>query len=81
VTIRRRRPAVCPPCHRHPLIPGEEYRYCSDCEAVFKFVEKAIEAHPATRRSAVGRYTKAVVLFDDGESQEIEPDPEFVGLA
>lgn len=64
----------------YPLIPSEDYRYCDQCDAVFTFVEKAIAAHASTRADAVGPATRAVVLFDDGDSQNVELG-EFVGLA
>ncbi|MBS2025687.1 MAG: hypothetical protein JST92_25080, partial [Deltaproteobacteria bacterium] len=44
----------------HPLIPSEEYRVCAACEALYKFIDKAVGTHAATRE--VGGWTKAIVL-------------------
>jgi hypothetical protein len=65
----------------YPLIPAEEYTFCDECDSVYAFVDKAVEAHPATRMTAVGAWRKAVILFDDGESQEVDPGRTAVGLA
>lgn len=57
----------------YPLIPEEEYQICTTCDALLHFVQKAAESHPETREARVGPWTKAVVVYDDGEGAEVHP--------
>jgi hypothetical protein len=55
----------------YPLLPAEDYRLCTTCDAIFNFVSKAAEAHPSTRESAVGPWSKAIVVYDSGDGAEV----------
>lgn len=57
----------------YPLLPAEDYRLCTTCDAIFSFVSKAAEAHPSTRESAVGPWSRAVVVYDSGDGAEVHP--------
>ena len=64
-----------------PLIPSEEYRVCAACEALYRFIDKAIATHPTTREA--GPWTRTIVLFDDGQGVEVTPERgrQFVAMA
>lgn len=55
----------------YPLLPGEEYKLCTTCDAIFNFVSRAAEAHPSTRESSVGPWSKALVIFDNAAGSEV----------
>lgn len=57
----------------YPLLPAEDYRLCTTCDAIFNFVSKAAEAHPSTRESAVGPWSRALVVYDSGDGAEVHP--------
>ena len=65
----------------YPLIPAEDYRVCSACDAVFTLVNRAVEAHPTTR--AAGPWTRAIVVFSDGHGVDVKAkrQGQQVGLA
>src|SRR5439155_6210838 len=54
----------------YPLIPAEDYRVCSACDAIFTLVNRAVEAHPTTR--AAGPWTRAIVVFSDGHGVDVK---------
>lgn len=54
----------------YPLIPAEDYRVCSACDAVFRFIDKAVAANPNTR--SAGLWTRAVVVFVDGSGFDVK---------
>ncbi len=54
----------------YPLIPAEEYRVCSSCDAVFTLVNRAAEAHPQTRQA--GPWSRAIVVFSDGHGVDVK---------
>ena len=48
----------------YPLIPAEDYRVCSACDAIFTLVNRAVDAHPTTR--AAGPWSAAPRSHRDG---------------
>ena len=61
----------------YPLIPAEDYRVCGACDAIFTFVNRAVEAHPTSRRSgraSKSRWRKSVERFE----QLLSTLPEFL---
>lgn len=57
----------------YPLLPAEDYQLCTTCDAIFNFINKATEAHPSTRESAVGPWSKALVVYDNACGTEVRP--------
>jgi len=62
----------------YPLIPAEDYRICQSCDAVFALVERAVEAHKIT--AAAGPWTRAVLLFIDGQGMDVTAQREAPSL-
>jgi hypothetical protein len=56
----------------YPLVPDGEFRVCGKCEGIYKFIERAVGAHPAT--SDALPWTRAIVLFQDGQGIEVTPE-------
>ena len=54
----------------YPLIPAEDYRVCSACDAIFTLVNRAVDAHPTTR--AAGPWSRAIVVFSDGHGVDVK---------
>lgn len=54
----------------YPLIPAEDYRVCSACDAIFTLVNRAAEAHPQTREA--GPWSRAIVVFADGHGVDVK---------
>lgn len=54
----------------YPLIPAEDYRVCSACDAIFTLVNRAVEAHPTTR--SAGPWSRAIVVFSDGHGVDVK---------
>jgi hypothetical protein len=63
----------------YPLIPADEYRVCSACDAIFTLVNRAVEAHPATREA--GPWSRAIVVFADGHGIDIKARRRAMALA
>ncbi len=55
----------------YPLIPAHDYQICSQCDAVFTMVDKAVESHSITREA--GPWTRAILLFIDGQGLDVAP--------
>ena len=55
-----------------PMIPDDEVRICGTgrCRAAHRLVTRAFERHPEGL-SAVGQWTRAVIVLDDGDGIEI----------
>lgn len=53
----------------YPLIPGEDYSVCTACDAIYRLVDSAVEAHPVTRAAAP--WTRAIIVFSDGRGADI----------
>ncbi len=53
----------------YPLIPSEDYRICSKCDAVFSLVDRAVESHTVT--SKAGAWTRAILIFVDGQGLDV----------
>ena len=53
----------------YPLIPGEDYTVCTACDAIYRLVDCAVEAHPVTRAAAP--WTRAILVFSDGRGADI----------
>jgi len=53
----------------YPLIPGEDYRVCTACDAVYRLVDCAVAAHPLTR--SAGPWTRAIIVFSDGRGADV----------
>jgi len=53
----------------YPLIPGEDYSVCTACDAIYRLIDCAVDAHPVTRAAAP--WTRAVVVFSDGRGADI----------
>jgi hypothetical protein len=53
----------------YPLIPGEDYRVCTACDAIYRLVERAVEAHAVTRAAAP--WTRAIIVFSDGRGADV----------
>lgn len=54
----------------YPAIPSEDYSVCKACDSVFRFVDKVQDAHPVLRNAA-GRWTRAVLVFSDGDGMDV----------
>jgi hypothetical protein len=54
-----------------PLIPAEDYSVCTRCEAVFGLIDRAVASHAATK--AAGPWTRAIVVFSDGQGLDVVP--------
>ncbi len=63
----------------YPLIPGEDYVVCTACDAVYRLVDCAVDAHPVTRAAAP--WTRAIVLFSDGRGADIKAKRRMPELA
>lgn len=63
----------------HPLIPDGDYRVCAGCEALYKFVDRAVHGHPVTKDA--GTWSKAIVLFADGQGVEVKPERKRASMA
>jgi hypothetical protein len=53
----------------YPLIPGEDYSVCTACDAIYRLIDRAVEAHAVTRAAAP--WTRAIVVFSDGRGADI----------
>ena len=53
----------------YPLIPADDYQICSQCDAIFTMVDKAVASHNVTRQS--GPWTRAILIFIDGQGLDI----------
>ena len=53
----------------YPLIPAEDYRVCTRCDAVFTLIDRAVEGHTVTQ--SVGHWTRAIVIFTDGAGLDV----------
>jgi hypothetical protein len=63
----------------YPLIPDGDYRVCGACDAPFKFVTLAADAHPLCRDA--GPWTRAVIVGQDGEGMEIRAHRQAMATA
>ena len=63
----------------YPLIPADDYRVCNACDAIYILVNRAVEAHPATR--SAGQWTRAIVVFADGHGVDIKARRKAMALA
>lgn len=55
----------------YPLIPAEDYRVCGACEAVFTLIDRAADAHPLTKSTVAGPWSRAVIVFMDGHGVDV----------
>ena len=55
----------------YPLIPGDDYRVCTRCDAIFALLDRAVATHPVT--SKAGGWTRAIVIFSDGHGLDVAP--------
>ena len=53
----------------YPLIPTEDYRVCTRCDAIFALIDRAAAKHPET--SKAGSWTRAIVIFADGYGLDV----------
>ena len=53
----------------YPLIPAEDYRVCTRCDAVFSLIDRAVEGHSITQQA--GPWTRAIVIFTDGAGLDV----------